>query len=215
MSQTGELSYKKKWRIAWQLKSFRAQIISGSIILIATFCFFPFFFNAIEKRNGVVLNDWLLNWLSPHDVSVAIFIFLWAVTILLLVRVIQEPNLFILTLWAYIFLSFIRIITITLVALDPPRGLLPLIDPLSNIFYGNSFITKDLFYSGHTSAAFLIFLCLKKKSDKIFSLASTFIIGALLLVQHVHYTIDVLAAPIFAFLCYYISKKIFAKSGIY
>jgi membrane-associated phospholipid phosphatase len=92
--------------------------------------------------------------------------------------------------------------------LNAQKGLIILVDPLSNIFYGNTFITKDLFYSGHTSTAFLMFLCLQKKPDKIFAVIATFMIGTLLLVQHVHYTVDVLAAPLFAFFSWYISNKI-------
>jgi hypothetical protein len=208
MSQNSEQGLSKKWQDAWRSRPFKRQAISGCIALMATFSFFPFFFSYIEKRNGIVLNDWLLNRLEPHDVSTVIFIFVWAITLLLITRMIQQPNLFIIMLWAYVLLSIMRIATISLLALNAPKGLLVLVDPLSNIFYGDTFITKDLFYSGHTSTAFLMFLCLKKKSDKIFALIASIIIGMLLLVQHVHYTIDVLAAPLFALLSYFFSKKI-------
>jgi hypothetical protein len=99
-------------------------------------------------------------------------------------------------------------ISIWLVTLNPPEHLIALIDPISNTFYGKHFITKDLFYSGHTSSLFVIFLCLQKKTDRIFVLLCTIGVGSLLLVQHVHYTIDVLLAPPLTFLCYYIAKKI-------
>jgi hypothetical protein len=116
----------------------------------------------------------------------------------------QQPSMFVVMLWAYLLMSLIRIAAITIVALNAPKGLVILADPLSNIFYGGSFITKDLFYSGHTSTAFLMYLCLQKKYDKIFALFASLMIGSLLLIQHVHYTIDILAAPIFAFLSYFI-----------
>jgi len=214
MSQISEPGIKKNWQTAWKSKSFRKQVVSGTIALIITFSFFPFFFQVIEKRNGIVLNDWLLNWLPPHDVSVSIFIFVWALTLLLLIRMVRQPYIFTVMLWSYVLLSVIRIGTITLTALNAPKGLIVLADPLSNVFYGKSFITKDLFYSGHTSTAFLMYLCLQKQYDKIFALFATLMIGSLLLIQHVHYTVDVLAAPVFAFLCYFITKKLMIKSGI-
>jgi len=91
--------------------------------------------------------------------------------------------------------------------LNPPAGLIPLIDPLSNPFYGKGFVTKDLFFSGHTSTLFVMYLCFDQKIDKYFSLVTSTIVGILVLVQHVHYTIDVLAAPIFAFFALKITKK--------
>jgi len=77
---------------------------------------------------------------------------------------------------------------------------------LSNHFYGGKFLTKDLFFSGHTSIQFLSFLCLQKKSDKVLALISTILVASLVLVQHVHYTIDVLAAPLFTWLSYKAGK---------
>ncbi|MFX7751990.1 phosphatase PAP2-related protein, partial [Acinetobacter baumannii] len=91
-------------------------------------------------------------------------------------------------------------ITISLVPLNPPQGLIPLIDPLTNIFYGGKFISKDLFYSGHTATLFLMSLCLQKQSEKILALIASIAVAVMVLIQHVHYSIDVLAAFPFAYL---------------
>jgi len=86
-----------------------------------------------------------------------------------------------------------------MVPLDPPVGLIPLSDPVTGIFYGESNITKDLFFSGHTATVTLMFLCLQKKNDKIVAFTAIIILAVLLLVQHVHYTIDILAAPLIVY----------------
>ncbi len=88
--------------------------------------------------------------------------------------------------------------------------LIPLRDPISNLFYGskNTYITKDLFFSGHTSTLCLIFLCLTKKEDKCKALVATFAVGIMVLLQHVHYSMDVLAAPPLTYLVYLIAKRI-------
>jgi hypothetical protein len=52
-----------------------------------------------------------------------------------------------------------------------------------------------------------MFLCLQKKIDKIITLCTTVIIGFLVLVQHVHYSLDVIVAPFFAYLVYIAARK--------
>ena len=109
-------------------------------------------------------------------------------------------------------MTILRTGSITLTALNAPKGFIELVDPVvSNIFYRHTLISKDLFFSGHTSTAFLMFLCLTKKFDKIFAFIATLIIASLLLIQHVHYSVDIFAAPVFAFISYLISKKIISS----
>ena len=96
-----------------------------------------------------------------------------------------------------------------MVPLDPPDGLIRLNDPLTSMVYGgkDKFMPKDLFFSGHTSNMFLMCLCLTKKTDKYLAFIATIAVGILVLVQHVHYTIDVLAAFFFTYIIYRVSKK--------
>lgn len=150
----------------------------------------------------MVLYDWLLEKIPAHNVSLPVFIFIWGVTLLAIIRCLKNPQILLLLLWTYLLVSLSRILCIWLVPLYPPPHLIPLVDPLTNFFYGKHYITKDLFFSGHTSSVFIIFLGLEKKRDKIFTLLSVLCIGVLLMVQHVHYTIDILAAPVAAYLCY-------------
>jgi len=196
------------WRSAFADKNYRIKFFAGMAVLIVVLCLLTQFFQYIQRRQGYVLNDWLLNKIPAADVSIPLFICIWGTALLIVIRVVKSPSIFLNFLYTFIVLSLLRIATIMCVPLNPPNNLLDLVDPLSNSFYGKTFITKDLFFSGHTATMFIIFLCLEKKGDKIFTLCTSATVGILVLVQHVHYTIDVIFAPPFAYLCYYAGVKI-------
>jgi hypothetical protein len=209
----GNRSIALAWKKEWADRRFRVTTIIGSVLMIVILASFPVFFNWIEQRTGAVITDHVLGYLPAVDVSIPTFLIIWSMTILLCIRCVQDPEIFILFLVCFVLLCFSRILTITLVPLEPPAGLIPLKDPLSSIFYGGTdvFIKKDLFYSGHTSIQLLMFFTLKGKTDKLLALLSSIAIGILVLVQHVHYTIDVIAAIIF---CYGIYRLGLVITGV-
>jgi hypothetical protein len=195
------------WLAAWKLPAFRRKFWPGMFIFIGILIALPFFFDAIEARNGRSLTDPLLEVIPPHNVSIAVFFLIWSSCILLVFRIWRDPMILLVTLWAYNGVTLLRMASIGLFSLNPPAGLIPLADPITNLFYGAHYITHDLFFSGHTTTVFLIFLCLKKKSDRIYTLSASILLGILLLVQHVHYTIDVLAAPVFTYIVFRVAVK--------
>ena len=158
----------------------------------------------------MVLKDFVLDAIPSMDVSLPTFVIIWSLVLLVLFRIYQNPRLFLIIAYGFILMCIVRVITISLFPLNPPLGLIVLNDPIANIAYGGNgiFITKDLFYSGHTGNMFLFFLCLQRKWDKIIALAASFLVGILVLVQHIHYSIDVIAAFIFTYFIYLGSKKL-------
>ena len=204
-------SKKMTWPTAWQRKNYKIKLLSGLVLVAITLSLYPLFFDYIEKQNGVVLNDFFLQKLPSKNVSIPIFTIIWSMAALTLYRVFKSPSIALNATWCFLLIILSRIISINLWHLNPPINLIPLIDPISNSFYGGKFITKDLFYSGHTASQFLMFLCLEKKIDKVLALASTILIGILVLIQHVHYTVDVITAPFFAYLCFRVAKWLLTK----
>jgi hypothetical protein len=190
------VTLRTNWKETWGSSLQRTQLIVGSLLMIIISFMLPPFFNLIQKRDGPLLNDWVLSAVPAHNVSWAIFTVIWGIGFYALWRGIEKPTIYITYLWTFIFITILRVLAITLVPLNPPTDLIVLTDPLTAVFYGRSTITKDLFFSGHTSILFLAFLCLERKFDRILALIGTVIVACLLLVQHVHYTIDVLAAPV-------------------
>ncbi|HEV3324829.1 MAG TPA: phosphatase PAP2 family protein [Puia sp.] len=207
MSQTSLIAVRQEWQEAWGIRRFRTLVMAGFLITVAILSFFPSFFQRIEQRRGIVLNDPLLRLIPAHNVSIPLFIIIWTLSALAAVRCVQSPRMFLTFVWSFIVLSLFRMLTIFLVPLDPPAGLIGLIDPLSNFFYGPKFVTKDLFFSGHTSTIFLLYFCLPGRVDKRLALLITFGVALLLLIQHVHYTLDVLGGFLFGWLSWWITTK--------
>jgi hypothetical protein len=206
VARTITLILKRNWRQTWNSSLQRAQMILGSVLILIIISILPTFFNLIEKRDGTVLNDQILAAIPAHNVSWAIFTILWGMGLYALFRAIQKPSIYITYVWGLIFVLIVRVLTISLIPLNPPAGLIVLNDPITGLFYGESTITKDLFFSGHTSTLYLIFLCLEKKRDKILAFIATISVAFLLIVQHVHYTIDVIAAPLIVYPFYRLIK---------
>ncbi|GAB4016762.1 phosphatase PAP2-related protein [Spirosoma koreense] len=194
------------WSAAWRSTAFRRKFIVSVVCLLALLGAFPIFFQIIEQHSGPVLADWVLTRIPPVDVSLIIFLVIWASALLLVVRVRRSPAIYMMFVYSYVLISLSRMISINLFPLNPPIGLIPMVDPITNAFYGKVYITKDLFYSGHTSTIFLIFLCLRRRWDRLLVLVGSLIVGALLLVQHVHYTIDVMGAFVFTYPFYRLGK---------
>ncbi len=204
-------SLKHNWSVIWNSSAKRYQMIIGTVIIAALIYSLPFFFAYIQKRKGAVLNDWVLARIPPHDASVFIFGLIGAMALLIIIRAVKNPSIYITYCWTLIFVYIVRFVTLSLVALDPPMGLVPLADPISSFFSGTTVITKDLFFSGHTATMVQIFFCLEKRRDKMIALIAAFAVACLLLVQHIHYTIDVLAAPVVVYGCYRLTRYLFFK----
>jgi hypothetical protein len=198
----------KNWHNAWHDKAFRERLIFAVIAIIIIAFITHYFFDYNEgRKGGVVMNDWVLQELPADNVSIPITLFMSSVVLLFLFRTIVNPVMFITALIAYTLLLAFRIITIAITHFQTPPELIELHDPISDLVYGSKFITKDLFFSGHVATIFLVYLCLYKKTDKYYLLFAAFSIGLLVLIQHVHYTIDVLCAPFFALGSVWLSKK--------
>ena len=200
------LTIKNNWKNAGSSMSNRLKLIVGSALMFVIITILPFFFNSIQKRNGVILNDFVLAQVPPHNVSVAIFVIIWGMGLLILYRAVFKPDIYLHYVWALIVVCLVRMMTISFVALNPPAGLIPLTDPLTGIFYGESSITKDLFFSGHIATLTLIYLCLEKKTDKAFGLVAIIVVACLLVIQHIHYTVDILASPIITYACFRVTR---------
>jgi hypothetical protein len=87
---------------------------------------------------------------------------------------------------------------------------LTLINPLSTLF-GNAaqvYLTKDLFFSGHASSTFLLWLyCRGKGRLGWIALAAHVVTVAVVLLAHLHYTIDIVGAWAVTYSVYALAER--------
>ncbi len=94
---------KKNWTKFLRNKAFRWDLIGIVIALFFITIFTYFFFDYIENRaGGVVMNDWVLQWLPARDVSIPIVFFEVSVIILFVIRSTTNPTMVLTFLLAYI-----------------------------------------------------------------------------------------------------------------
>ena len=200
---------KQTWKAAFHDRTFALQFVAA----LAVFLIFPFkaddYFQWIQLREGIQWNDPILNALPALNVSYPIFGIIYLSVIYLLYRLLQDPKRFVWFAWAFNIETLFRFLTIYFVALNPPAGLVDLHDPLAEFFiYGENMpITKDLFFSGHTATMVFVSFFLPTAKERVFAIALSLVLVSLLLIQHVHYSLDVAAAPLFTLAAIWIVKK--------
>lgn len=102
------------WAETLKHDQLRVKLYIGLALLVCILVSFPFFFQYIEQRSGRTLEDPVLDLLAPRDVSIPIFAMIWSSTILLIIRSIQKPHLFMVCMYGFILVSITRFGTILL-----------------------------------------------------------------------------------------------------
>lgn len=192
---------------AWRSRSVLIELAITVAAVGLVLTLFSRFILYAQSRDGLPLPDPVLALIPPHNVTVPIFVLVYGAILLTVLSLARHPHALLLTLRAYAILVLIRITAMYLLPLDPPAGMITLVDPIYSLGPGN-IVTKDLFFSGHTSLLCLLALTARDPRLKRLFLTCVPIMAALLLVQHCHYAIDILAAPFFAYTCYRIAYLI-------
>jgi len=180
--------------------SFRTELIWTLVFFGGIMYLYVLFMPAMDKRPGAILSDPLHALVKPGDFSMATFGVMYCAIIFCMFQLRRRPSLVLLGIRAFTLTTIFRMGAIYLLPLQPPATGVPLNDFLIKTLYGeNVFIYNDLFFSGHVSTMFILFLVSEKLWVRGLMLLSCFVVGGLLVFQQVHYSIDAAAAPFFAY----------------
>lgn len=159
-----------------------------------------FAYEYISTTNGPVAKDFFLDNLPTLDVAMWFFFsifFMGGLAIILsLINPRRAPFVLICTGLFFAIRSFFLILT----HLSPP-----------NIEYYRGMSTgMDLFFSGHVGYAFLLALMFwRNKFFRILFIALSIVMAALVLLGHLHYSIDVFSAYFIVYVIFIVAKRLF------
>lgn len=190
------------WKEALSDKRYKSEAVLTLTILAIALLSLTNFLNFIETRQGIILADPILRHFGPINLTWLIFGLIYICLIVAIINLAKYPRQLMLILQTYSLLVIVRMAAMYLMPLNPPPDMISLNDPFVQYFGTGRLLTKDLFFSGHTATIFLLFLFARNKILKYVFLSCTIAVGISVLLQHVHYSIDVLAAPFFAYSCF-------------
>lgn len=156
------------------------------------------------------VNDLILDHIPTLDVD-GIFIYGIIVFFLFVIGLLSlRPRRIPFVLKSFSLFLVIRSFFIILTHLAPSIHQAPL--ESSNFIFNTFTFTGDLFFSGHTGLPFLMSLVFwDEKYLRYTFLATAIFFGAIVLLGHYHYSIDVFAAFFITFGVYKISERFFVK----
>jgi hypothetical protein len=205
------VNFKNNWKEFFENKTSIYIFVFTVILLAIALNLFGKFLLFVEKRPGIVLQDPLFEQFKALDFNTPVFILIYGSLITGLVSLLPHPKYLLIALQAYLFMIIIRFIAMYLTPLEVPEGIINLRDPLVFTFGTGQVVTKDLFFSGHIASLTILFLTAQNKFLKWMFLVFALIVSGMIFLQKAHYTIDLVAAPFFAYAAHVIAKAINKK----
>lgn len=197
-------------------KNYLISFLSGLVLLSASLIV-QFFVSGYVSRSGSgYVTDVILSNTRVYDVG---GIFVWGAILLTIIgafAVLRKPNYAPFVAKSIALFTLIRSVFVSLTHISPfPSH--ALIDSafFNKEVFNGIFTGNDLFFSGHAGIPFLLALIFwENKLLRIVFLSFSIMFAIVVLLGHLHYSIDVLAAYFITFSIFHICKFLFKKDWI-
>lgn len=199
-------AHKQVWT-----REFVMTVITGAILLLASLVINYLATMYASERVSLPVTDLILSNIRVFDVD---FVIIWGAVFLILFTAIvtlYHPQKIPFILKSVALFVIIRSVFISLTHLGPFSPQVA-IDPIRIFNYLGFGTTADLFFSGHTGQPFLLGLIYwdnKILRNTFFAISA--ILATSVLLGHLHYSIDVLAAFFITYTIFHIAQRFFAK----
>jgi hypothetical protein len=201
------------YKIHFTNKKFLLSFFSG-LALLGISLVIQFWVSGYVTRSGSgSVTDVVLSNTRVYDVG---GIFVWGSVILTLIGlwvIFRRPNFLPFVIKSIATFTLIRSVFVSLTHISPfPTHALINSTFFSSEAFRGIFTGNDLFFSGHTGVPFLLALIFwENKKLRFLFLSFSFIFAIVVLLGHLHYSIDVLSAYFITFTIFYICKYLFKK----
>lgn len=201
-------SLKQKYLPFLRNKNFLFSAGLGLVFLLASFVVNYYAGIYATESASSSVTDIILSNTPVFDVD-GIFIYgpfiLWAFVIVL---ILTKPQRIPFVFKSIALFIIIRSVFVTLTHIGPFPDLVTLDSNLLKYFTS----ANDLFFSGHTGLPFLMALIFQKNHRLlVFFTATAIFFGVIVLMAHLHYSIDVLAAFFITYTIYHLAGFLFKK----
>lgn len=193
------------WKQAWESRKFRNQFVLTLMGFYGIMEFNLHMLVMFEKRLGAVIYDPIQQLMPPMDFSMPITLMLYSSLILALVSVLARPHSLVMGFQVYALVVLARTFTIGYLPLEPAPDIISLNDPVLRQMFknaGSEVVNKDLFFSGHIAGMALFLLMAPFRGLRVYLGLVGLTMGLMLICQRVHYSYDVVAAPVITYLLY-------------
>lgn len=201
--------HKRFWTKEHVISLFWAVILSLAALFIQKYADLY-----VSNLKGIYVGDLILDHIPTLDLDIFIVQGALLLSFISIVLLILKPRYILFTVKSVALFIIIRsfFISLTHLGVDPHQLKLDT-DNIGYNLYNYLFNTSgDFFFSGHTGLPFLMFLIFwHEKIWRNFFLLISIIFGISVLFAHIHYSIDVFAAPFMVYGIFTISRKIFLK----
>jgi hypothetical protein len=203
------IQWYERWAECLKNKKFLASAAVGFLFFAASIVVSFFAIVYATESASQPVTDFVLSNIPVFDVD-GLFIYgpvvFWLVVF---VYLISEPKKIPFSLKSIALFTIIRSAAISLTHIGPfPTHALISSSGILGVFTNGN----DLFFSGHTGLPFLMALIFwDKKPMRYFCLTASVIFGAVVLMAHLHYSIDVFAAFFITYSILQIANVIFKK----
>jgi hypothetical protein len=197
------------WREWLSTMRGRGIILFCLATLVSMVLFMPVYYRELlGPKVGILLEDPVLDLFKPVDWSNAVFFILTVALVQTLIQYGNRPSILLTGVMTYCVVNILRAFTMYAVTLEPPADMILLVDPISaSLVYPEKAFAKDLFFSGHVSTMMATVYVERSRLWCLAKTLGTALMALFLAWQHVHYTIDLLVAPLITYLVYLLVSR--------